>query len=168
MADRLTQALEAFVRKVVRAAARLSRAYPSRVVKQNADGTLELVPDDAKAAELLEGADPVRRARRLRDHRRRRARLLEFAGADPQKPIATVWESASVTLLDRHRGRDQAGRLGATEALVLGTTYATQMNALRGRGDHAADAPAGGRGGEGAHLALAARPQGDVSTNKTT
>jgi hypothetical protein len=56
--------------------------------------------------------------------------LLEFAGGDPQKPIATVWESASVTLLTVTATAIKLGGSAAAEALVLGTTYATQMNAL--------------------------------------
>jgi hypothetical protein len=68
--------------------------YDARVVAQNADGTLELKPDDDRlpsysgvpirygvpgiAATVAAGARVV----------------LEFSGANPQRPIATVWESA--------------------------------------------------------------------------
>ena len=74
-------------------------AYPCVAVKQNADGTLELQPDDTRipprsnvpirygvpgVAATISGGARV---------------LLEFAAGDPQKPIATVWESASVLTL---------------------------------------------------------------------
>ena len=74
-------------------------AYQCRAVSQNSDGTLELIADDTRLGVF--SSVPIRYGvpgvtatvaggARV---------LLEFAGGDPQKPIATVWESASVTQL---------------------------------------------------------------------
>jgi hypothetical protein len=131
MADRLTDALESLVRRVVGARLDYLAAYPARAVAQNADGTLELVPDDKRlptfknvgirygvpgvSATIAAGARV----------------LLEFAGGDPRSPIATVWESASVTQLVVTSSAIKLGGSGATEKMVLGTSYSTHMTAAQ-------------------------------------
>lgn len=127
MADRLSIALESFIRSVFGQRLDYLAAYPSKAVAQNADGTLELVPDDArlptyKQVPIRYGVPGVSATIAAG------ARvLLEFAAGDPQKPIATVWESASVTQLVQTASAIKLGGSGATEALVKGTSYATHM-----------------------------------------
>ena len=100
--DRIKSGLVAIIRRTVGAfivqRVDFLAAYQCKVVTQNGDGTLELQPDDVRlpgyskvpirygvpgvSATVAAGARV----------------LLEFAGGDPQKPIATVWESASVAV----------------------------------------------------------------------
>jgi hypothetical protein len=111
--DRLTSGLASFVRAQF---PRLDHyaAYWARVVAQNADGTLELVPDDARipgrsnvpirygvpgvTAKVAAGARV----------------LLEFASGDPSKPFATVWESAVPTEIVVAGGTKGAARVDDT------------------------------------------------------
>jgi hypothetical protein len=97
--DRLKAGLAAFVR------AQFPRidyyaGYWSRVVSQNGDGTLELIPDDARIpgrsnVPIRYGVPGVKAT--ISPGARV---LLEFAAGDPSKPFATVWESASVTKME--------------------------------------------------------------------
>lgn len=75
-------------------------SYPARVVAQNADGTLELQPDDARLPGLSNV--PVRYGvPGIRATVAAGARvLLGFAAGDPSKPQAELWEMASVTKLE--------------------------------------------------------------------
>ncbi len=98
--DRITRGLTTFIRSIVDKRLDTLALYPANVVAQNADGTLELQPDDPRwpgfsnvpirygvpgiTAKVASGARV----------------LLGFAGGDPRKPIAELWESASVTELD--------------------------------------------------------------------
>ena len=86
--------------------------YPAKVVTQNGDGSLELVPDDTRlptysAVPIRYGVPGV--SAQVAPGARV---LLGFAGADPQKPIAELWESASVVSLTV---------TGATVNLATGT-----------------------------------------------
>lgn len=74
-------------------------AYPAKVAMQHADGTLDLVPDSDRVPACTKV--PIRYgvpgvSAKVAVGARA---LLEFAEGDPSKPIATVWESASVTEL---------------------------------------------------------------------
>lgn len=101
--DRIKLGLVSFIRRTLGAwivnNVDYLAAYQCKVVSQNGDGTLELQPDDSRlppfsrvpirygvpgVAALVSPGSRV---------------LLEFASANPQKPIATVWETASVTRL---------------------------------------------------------------------
>lgn len=97
--DRLKAGLAGFVRSLF---ARIDyyALYPAKVIAQNGDGTLELQTDDQRFAGM--SGVPIRYGvpgitvtvspgARV---------LLGFAGGDPSKPIAELWESASVTELD--------------------------------------------------------------------
>jgi len=74
-------------------------AYPARVVSQAADGSLEVRPDSPRLPPMT--GVPIRYgvpgvSAKVATGARV---LIEFAGGDPQTPIATVWESAAVTEL---------------------------------------------------------------------
>lgn len=94
--DQFGGALARFVRWVMRGTD-YHAAYPARVVTQHGDGTLDVVPDGARLPPL--SRVPIRYgipgvAAKVRSGARV---LVEFASGDPEKPIATVWESASLT-----------------------------------------------------------------------
>lgn len=92
----LRQSLLAFVRQATRRIDYLA-LYPATVNSQNSDGTLELTPDDARIA----GASKVPVNLGLPGVEVKvpaNARvLLGFAGGDPQKPRATLWEVSELT-----------------------------------------------------------------------
>lgn len=71
----------------------------ARVVAQNGDGSLELVPDDARLPPL--SGVPVRYGvPGMRAEVPEGARvLLEFIAGDPSKPIASLWETTGATKL---------------------------------------------------------------------
>jgi hypothetical protein len=131
--DRLKQSLVTLIRRTLGASIIQKidylAAYQCKVITQNTDGTLELQPDDARLppyqkVSIRYGVPGV--SALIANGARV---LLEFAGGDPQKPIATVWESASVTKLVATASAIDLGG-GATEALVKGTSYATHMGNL--------------------------------------
>jgi hypothetical protein len=104
-------------------------SYPATAVTQNGDGTLEIQPDDSRLPSL--SSVPIRYgvpgvSAQIANGGRV---LLAFAGGDPAKPIATVWEAASVVSLTVAASAIHLGA-GATEALVKGTSYAGHMGQL--------------------------------------
>lgn len=127
MSDRLSAALEAIVSKVIGHRIDYLAAYPCRVVKQNADGTLELVPDDARLSSYskvpIRYGVPGVSATIAAGARV----LLEFAGADPQKPIATVWESASVTQINIVTGAGATINIGGATSTAINLGAALQI-----------------------------------------
>jgi hypothetical protein len=96
--DRLTRAVGAIVRHLT-AHLDYFALYPSKLVSQNSDRTLELKPDDNRLPGLskvpirfgIPGVT-VKVASGARV-------LLGFEGGDPGAPVATLWESGSVTEL---------------------------------------------------------------------
>ncbi len=133
--DRAKAGLAAFIRSVVGLNILGPRvdylaAYQCKAVSQNGDGSLELQPDDTRlpgyskvpirygvpgvTATIAAGARV----------------LLEFAGGDPQKPIATVWESASVTLLTITATAIKLGGSGAAHPLIFGDDFSTADGAF--------------------------------------
>jgi hypothetical protein len=105
-------------------------SYPATAVTQNGDGTLEIQPDDSRLPSL--SSVPIRYgipgvSAQIANGGRV---LLAFAGGDPARPIATVWESASVLSLTVAASVIKLGGAGATEALVKGTSYAGHMAQL--------------------------------------
>ena len=69
--------------------------YPAKVVAQNSDGTLELVPDNPRIAP--HSAVPIRGLPGVAVKVAPGARaLLEFANGSPKAPIATLFEAHSL------------------------------------------------------------------------
>lgn len=98
--DRVKGPLAAWMKSLFARIDYLAR-YPARVVAQNAaTGALELVPDDKRLPGM--SAVPIRYGvPGLRATVAPGARvLLGFAGGDPTKPEAELWESATVTKLE--------------------------------------------------------------------
>lgn len=89
-------AIEAIVRHVTAGSVYLG-IFPARVVSQNADGTLELQPDDSRIPGMSQV--PIRYGvPGISAKVAAGARVaIEFAGGDPTQPIATVWEPGSLT-----------------------------------------------------------------------
>jgi hypothetical protein len=96
--DRLTRSVGAIVRHLT-AHIDYFALYPAKLVSQNDDGTLELKPDDSRLPGLskvpirygIPGVT-VKVASGARV-------LVGFEGGDPAAPVATLWESGSVTEL---------------------------------------------------------------------
>jgi hypothetical protein len=104
-------------------------SYPARVVAQNADGSLELIPDDARFPAVsrvpirygLPGVKAtVAPGARV---------LLGFAGGDPAKPQAELWESATLLKLEV-LGAEVIVGTGATQPAALATALRTELDAL--------------------------------------
>jgi hypothetical protein len=98
--DRVKGALAAWVRSLFSRLDYLAR-YPAKVVAQNmATGALELVPDDKRLPGM--SAVPIRYGvPGMKATVAPGARVLVgFAGGDPSKPEAELWESASVLKLE--------------------------------------------------------------------
>lgn len=119
--DRLKAGLAAFVRSQF---PRLDHfaAYWCRAVSQNADGTLELVPDDARIASRsnvpIRYGVPGVKATVAPGARV----LLEFAAGDPSKPFATVWESATPSEIIIGPG--------ANQPVAVATALRTEIDAM--------------------------------------
>jgi hypothetical protein len=111
-------------------------SYPSTAVTQNADGTLEIQPDDSRLPSL--SSVPIRYgvpgvSAQIANGGRV---LLSFAGGDPAKPIATVWESASVTALVFNGGSQGVARTADAVAwtAAMNTWITAVTGALAGAG----------------------------------
>lgn len=96
--DRIKAGLAAFVGSMLHRIDYFA-LYPAKVVAQNADGTLELQPDDTRLPSqskvpirlgIPDAAVKVSAGARV---------LMGFAGGRPEEPIATIWESGTVTEL---------------------------------------------------------------------
>lgn len=105
-------------------------AYQCTVVTQNADGTLDLKPDDTRLPAYV--SVPIRygvpgisatvsNGARI---------LLEFAGGNPQRPIATVWEMASVTSLTVRANLINLGGSTGLQGSGLGANIRTELDTL--------------------------------------
>jgi hypothetical protein len=95
-ADRFFSAFRDLVRRAV-PGIDYHAAYPSRVVTQNADGTLELRPDTDRMPNVPRV--PIRTLApgvTLRVAAGARC-LLEFEEGDPRRPIATFWDGGGLT-----------------------------------------------------------------------
>ena len=126
--DRLKVAINSYVRDLF-PRVDFTTGYWATVVKQNSDGSLELQPDDPRFAGW--SGPPIRygvpgMTAKVSPGARC---LLEFAGADPQRPMVTAWEPGTILELDVTASAIKFGA-GATEALVKGTTYRTAEDTL--------------------------------------
>lgn len=85
--------------------------YPSRVVTQHADGSLDLVPDSTRVPSCQ--AVPVRTLRGLSVEVAAGARvLLGYEEGDPARPYAALWEPGVVTVLRVNGSTTRAAREG--------------------------------------------------------
>lgn len=103
-------------------------SYPATAVTQNGDGTLEIQPDDSRLPSL--SSVPIRYgvpgvSAQIANGGRV---LLSFAGADPAKPIATVWESASVIALVFNGGSHGVARVA--DAVAVASTMNAWISAV--------------------------------------
>ena len=93
----LAATVRTLVERIVGQRLDLLAAYPARVVSQNADGTLELVPYSSKLPALtrvpIRYGVPGVSAKVSAGARV----LVEFEGGSSASPVATVWDVASVT-----------------------------------------------------------------------
>lgn len=127
--DRIKSGLANFVRGVFPRIDYLG-LYPATVITQNANGTLELQPDDARIPGLsgiaIRTGDPgitytVQAGTRV---------LVGFANGRPDQPYAAIWEQVgAVTELDLNAGLIKLG-LPAVDAMVKGTTYRTAEDTM--------------------------------------
>jgi hypothetical protein len=84
-----------------------SRVYPARVVKQNGDGTLQVMPDDAAFKGAGLDRVPIRLGVPGSVQIPAGARVgVEFEGGDPQRPIASWFHGEQLELLKLGNGAD--------------------------------------------------------------
>lgn len=126
---RLRGTLERLIRWVMRDALYLG-TYSALVVRQAADGTLDVLPDDERLRAGGLQAVPIRHGLPgvEVDVPAGERVLLAFDAGDPRKPYAALWHAGQVT----------AVRIGGTEAVALATLVEEQLVALK---DAISDAP---------------------------
>lgn len=110
--------LDAFHRLLAPLSRRLDylALYPSRVVAQSADGTLDLFPDDprvppCRGVPVRYGLPGVRAAVPAGTRV-----LLTYEGGDPRRPVASLWEPGDVTRWTLDGGTHRAAREGHATA----------------------------------------------------
>lgn len=110
-AGRMLDALSRLVASLTRRVDYLAH-YPARVVQQRDDGTLDLAPDDPRVPSCQ--AVPVRYGvPGLRAEVAAGARVtLSYEGGDPSRPIATLWDTATITTLKVNGAATKAARDG--------------------------------------------------------
>lgn len=97
----------------IRQAIDYSRFYPARVVAQNADKTLQLVPEDARIAGTGMDRVPIRAGIPAVIEVASGAKcLVGFAGGDPARPYVHGWETTAVTKVSINGGTLPAARQG--------------------------------------------------------
>jgi hypothetical protein len=85
--------------------------YPSTVVTQREDGTLDLHPDDPRVPDCR--GVPIRGLPGVRVTVPDGARvLLTYEGGSPARPVATLWEADAVTRITVNGGTHRAAREG--------------------------------------------------------
>lgn len=90
-----------------------SRAWPSRIVKQNADKTLQVLPDDERMRGSGLDKVPIRRGLPgITDVQVESGRCtLEFEAGDPKRPIVTAFEPGAVTKVEFDNGTKSIARV---------------------------------------------------------
>jgi hypothetical protein len=98
--DRLKESIAQVVRALLPPFDYVYALQPSKVIKQDADYTLQIRPDNPALPDLV--GVPVRTGiPGVRATVAPGARvLLGFENGDPRRPVAHLWESASVTKLE--------------------------------------------------------------------
>lgn len=135
MSDSITTSLRRIVEAFVGRRLDHLALYPATVVQQRADGTLDLSPEDARVPSCqgvpirlgLPGVTvTVPAGGRV---------LLGYSNGDPSRPVATLWESGTVTQISINGGSAKVARIGDatnshTHTVVIGgTTYVTSAAA---------------------------------------
>jgi hypothetical protein len=113
---RLLGAFEALVRTLT-ARVDYHALYPARVVKQHADGTLDVLPEGTRLGPL--SSVPIRLGipgSRI-DVSGGRV-LIGFEGGDPDRPIATLWDTATGVTIHINGGGTHVAKVGSS---VTGT-----------------------------------------------
>lgn len=107
------EALERFVRWVMRDT-RYHALYPATVERQDANGLLDLTPDDDAIRGTGLGAVPIRHG--LPGFTVKVAKgarvLLGFEAGDPKRPYAALWEPGSVIEISFNGGTKPVARRG--------------------------------------------------------
>jgi hypothetical protein len=119
---RLRSALERIVRWVMRDALYLGQ-YVCTVSAQNADGTLDLLPDDLRLRAQGLQSVPIRHGLpgvTVEVPSGERV-LLGFSDGDPRQPYAALWHEGQVTKV----------RIGGTEAVALASLVEEQLGTLK-------------------------------------
>lgn len=114
----LRSAVEALVVRILGPRLDYLARYPARVVSQRADGTLDLVPDDARVPSCA--GVPYRSLPGVALSVPAGARvLLGYAGGDPARPFAELWEPGDVTRLTVAGGTHAAAREGHAVTVTI-------------------------------------------------
>lgn len=122
----LADALEAVISRVMRRVD-YHALYPARVVTQNADGSLDLVPDSERVPSCQRV--PVRTLRGISVEVSAGARvLLGYEGGDPSMPYASLWEPGDATVVRVNGGDSRVARDG--EPVVASAALTAWMAAV--------------------------------------
>lgn len=118
----IRKGLESIIRWVMRDTIFLGQ-YTASVEAQNADGTLDLLPDDERIRAQGLQSVPIRHGLPgvEVDVPTGERVLLAFDGGDPTKPFASLW----------HEGQVTAVRIGGTIAVALSTKVETRLNQMQ-------------------------------------
>lgn len=113
-ADRIWSALKSLVTQLIGNQIDYAKSWPSVVVSQSVDGTLEVVPDDERIRGLGLTRLPIRHGLpgvTVKVPKGTRVRVF-FDGADPKRPYAALWDSGEVTSISFHGGTRPYARVG--------------------------------------------------------
>ncbi len=126
--DRLKAALARVLQSLIGSRLDFLAYYPGVATNQNADGTLDIIPDDPRIPSV-QGV-PIRYGipgvtATIANGARV---LLGWAGGDPSKPIATVWESASVTAITFAGTTVNVGGASGLQGCGLGDQLTTALS----------------------------------------
>ena len=103
--------------------------YPSTVIVQDSDGTLQIKPDSSKIPPLA-GVRIRSFAPQVAVELEQGARvLLGFEGGDPDKPYAALWGSGTVTLVT-------IGAPGSAQYVALADKVNSNFAAIQGMFDN--------------------------------
>lgn len=104
--------------------------YPCRVIKQNSDGTLDLIADDPRVGAptlvpIRYGVPGIKATVPVGSRC-----YLGFGGGDPSKPIVVDWESGTSLTIVVSSASIKLGGSGSTEALVKGTSFKSALDTV--------------------------------------
>lgn len=132
-AGRMLDALARLVAALTRRVDYLAH-YPARVVQQRGDGTLDLSPDDPRVPSCQ--SVPVRYGvPGMRAEVPAGARVtLSYEGGDPSRPVATLWDTTTVTTLKVNDSTTRAAREGddVTRTAAFATWMTSVATAING------------------------------------